>query len=293
MEANAALRENRATLEKIDSNSKSIKKFNTLNPKQLDNRDNIINYEEESTQNTPNQELNKMNNLNKNTDNPNILQDNDYEHQHNYIPESSRQKNFVYFSDLYKSQEIPSKERFLFLFNMDWLANQFLCGCSLTIGVQIISIIFMAASISKFFSVFPHDDIRKTITAGILFLVYFIASYCFIYSSIYYNADYAYRGLVIYTIIFYFIVLDNLLFIFFVSFGILNPLGALKSIVNIILLSLTLAVLMLVHLYFLWICYSFWMHLKNKNYELIKGNFYRTYEEYDNLNFNRNKNFKN
>ena len=78
--------------------------------------------------------------------------------------------------------------------------------------------------------------------------------------------------------------MDNLLFIFFVSFGILNPFGAVKSIMNVILLTVGLAVLLVFHLYFLWVCYSFWIHLKHRNFELVKGNFYRTYQEYDNLN---------
>ncbi len=194
------------------------------------------------------------------------------------------EKNFVSFSDLYNPTEIPYKSRFLFVFKIDWLASQFLCGCSLRLGVQIISLIFLSAAMSMFLSVFPHDNLRKSITAALIFLVYFIAGYCFIYSSIYYNEQYAYVGLAIYTILFYLILLDNLLYIFLVSLGILNPSVAVKSIINVALFTIGFVILLLFNLYFLWICYSFWIHLKNKNYELIKGNFYRTYREYDTLN---------
>lgn len=276
MEANAALRRPEATLEKPDLKTK---KGFSLNPVMMDKREQMLRdyNENESTENTP-RRSNATNpyqsqNINVIPNNPNPQQN----------PVGS-DKNFISFSELYNNQDIPSKNRFLFLFKLDWLANQFLCGLSLRLGVQIISIVFLAASMSKFFNVFPHDNLRKTVTAAIIFIIYFIAGYCFIYSSIYNNEEYAYVGLVIYTLIFYYILLDNLLYIFFVSFGILNPFGAVKSFMNVLMLSIGLGLLLLFHLYFLWVCYSYWIHLKHKNYELIKGNFYRTYQEYDNLN---------
>ena len=277
MESNAALNRQEATLEKPD---KVPKKGFCLNPVMMDKRD-LLNRdynEKESTDNTPRRSnapnVNQMPNIIPiNPNNPSNQQNPDVPH-----------KIFSSFSDLYNNPDVPSKDRFLFLFKLDWLANQFLCGCSLRIGVQIISIVFLAASMSKFFNVFPHDNLRKTVTAAIIFLIYFIAGYCFIYSSIYYNEQYAYSGLVIYTLIFYYIVLDNLLYIFFISFGILNPSGALKCLMDVVLLTIGLGILLLFHLYFIWVCYSYWIHLKHRNYELIKGNFYRTYQEYDTLN---------
>lgn len=275
MEANAALRRPENPIERVE---KHQKKGYSVNPIMSDKRDQIIrdHYENESTENTPKNSNITNPGMQNQTPNINVI------HPNQNIEFTD--KNPTSFSDLYSNSDIPSKNRFLFLFRLDWLANQFLCGCSLRLGVQIISIVFLAASMSKFFNVFPHDNLRKTVTAAIIFLVYFIAGYCFIYSSVYFNAEYAYIGLVIYTLIFYYIVLDNLLFIFFVSFGVLNPFGAVKSILNIIMLTAGLVILLLFHLYFLWICYSYWIHLKNKNHELIKGNFYRTYAEYDTLN---------
>lgn len=276
MEANAALRRSEATLEKPDLRPK---KGFSLNPAMMDKREQLVrdSYENESTENTPR----RSNATNPNqTPNINVIPNNPNPQRNADAPD----KNFTSFSELYNNPDVPSKNRFLFLFKLDWLANQFLCGFSLRLGVQIISIVFLAASMSKFFNVFPHDNLRKTVTAAIIFLTYFIAGYCFIYSSIYYNAEYAYIGLVIYTLIFYYILLDNLLYIFFVSLGILNPFGAVKSIMNVILFSVGLGVLLLFHLYFLWVCYSYWIHLKHRNLELVKGNFYRTYQEYDYLN---------
>lgn len=246
MEANAALRRQEATLEKPDI---KLKKGFSLNPVMMDKRDQMMRdyNENESTENTP-----RRSNATNPNENPNIdVIPNNPNPQHNL---ESSEKNFVSFSELYNNQDIPSKNRFLFLFKLDWLANQFLCGLSLRLGVQIISIVFLSASMSKFFNVFPHDNLRKTITAAIIFLTYFIAGYCFIYSSLYYNEEYAYIGLVIYTIIFYYILLDNLLYIFFVSLGILNPFGAIKSFMNLILLTVGLGLLLLFHLYLLWVC---------------------------------------
>jgi len=276
MEANAVLRKPNLKIEKQD---KQLIKGLSLNPVMIDKPQDPVRdfFENESTENTPK----TSNAIYKNpTQSIKELKTN----QDSYQNTDAADKNFIYFSDLYNYKDIPIKNRFLFLFRLDSLANQFLCGCSLRIGVQIISIVFLAASMAQFFNVFPHDDLRKTITAAIIFSVYFVAGYCFIYSSIYYNAEYAYVGLVIYTLILYYIVLDSLLYIFFVSFGILNPLGAMKSITNVILLSIGLGILLLFHLYFLWVCYSYWIHLKHKNFELVKGNFYRTYHEYDILN---------
>jgi len=228
----------------------------------------------ESTQNKPqtDSQTNHIPNINNNQVNNNVN-----------LPNT----NYVNFSDLYNVQDLPSKERFLFLFKIDYLANQFLCGCSLRLGIQIISLVFLVASISKFFKVLHYDNLMKTILTGLLFLIYFIAGYCLIYSTIYNNPKYAYIGLAIYTVIFYIILFDNLLYIFINLFGILNPFDAIELFKDIIIFTFALAFFLLFHLYFLWVCYSYWLHLKNGNFELIKGNFYRSYEEYDSLNRNR------
>lgn len=243
---------------------------NTQSEKQLDKKPNDIIREDN---NPPHNKIDSHENFNFQKDEiQNILKTNESD---------KAQKKF---SEIYNDEEISSKYRFLFVFKTQTLASGFLCGISLRFGIRLISLIFLAASLLKFFSVYQQGDLRRIITSALILLAFMIAACCMIYSSIYFNPYSAYIGLLIYTVIFYLYVVDDFLFISFVALGIVNPLGNNKSTVNIILLSLVIIATMLVHFYFLWICYSYWIHLRNENYALVKGDFYKNYEEYDSRN---------
>jgi hypothetical protein len=49
---------------------------------------------------------------------------------------------------------------------------------------------------------------------------------------------------------------------------------------------------MFVNLYFVWVCYSYWIYFRNEKYTFFKGNFYSDYEEYDSMNQIKLKNLK-
>jgi len=126
-----------------------------------------------------------------------------------------------------------------------------------TLGISIISQIFLAASLTKFISVKAQENLSRTITSLLILLVFIIFAFCLIYYTINLDPHYAYVGLLMYPVIFYFYIVDNLLFISFVAFGIINPLGNNYTWNNILLLNLLIYANMFVYLYFFWVCYSY------------------------------------
>lgn len=250
----------------------------------IENYENNFNHSNSPNRNAPEQGGNNPNSI-SNANNANIPQ---RTQEINFnLSGNPDGRNFIDFNELYNMQDLPSKEKFLFLFKIDSLANQSFCGCSLRLGVKIIAILFLAAAMSKFFSAFEKDNILNILLSAVIFCIYFIAGYCLIYSSIYLNAEYAYYGYVIYAIIFFYLFLQTLLMFIFIVIGFYDPVGELDFFYKLVALLFAITIMLGLHLYFIWICYSFWMHLKNKNFDLINGNFYRSYEDYTNLH-NRN-----
>ena len=182
--------------------------------------------------------------------------------------------------NFYNFKNLETKEKFLFLFTIEKLSYEFLCGISLRVGIQIISILFLGGSLTNFFKTFSEDNIFSKISSLVVFLIYFIAGFCFVYSSIYLNVDYAYWGLIIYTVLFYILLLQNFFVFFLLIFRIFSPIEDADVIVFGFLFLLIVTFIIGIHLYFLWICYSYWFHLKNKNYRLINGDIYKPYRDY-------------
>lgn len=192
-------------------------------------------------------------------------------------------QNFIVFSRLYYVHDISAKEKFLFLFQLDYLANQFFCGCSLRFGVQIISLLFLVASISKLFNTFSQVHVLNILASGAVFTIFLITGFCLMYSSTYYDPHLAFYGYFIYALIFYYLIFQSLAMLVFITLGLYNPLGESDYMIKITIILVSILLIFCFHLYFVWICFSFWIHLKNKNLELIKGNFYRSYHDYTNL----------
>lgn len=272
------------TLQKTEPNCNQ--RFFSLNEIVEKQEITLIYQNTESTGNTPNKESkeNKDKTVKENDNKNEIDKNNNNENAYDYyLNTKESEKLRKKYSELYDDEEIPNRNRFLFVFKPDKLANQFLCGCSLRFGVRLISLIFLTASLAKFISVYEQENLRRTITSALILLVFIVAAFSIIYSSINLDPYFAYVGLLIYTVIFYFYIVDNLLFMAFVAFGVINPYGANFSWISIFLLDLLIIFSMIVHLYFVWICYSYWINLRDENYALVKGEFYNSYEEYDSL----------
>jgi hypothetical protein len=179
--------------------------------------------------------------------------------------------NNIQFSSISNIQNIPSLEKFLFLFEIEKPANQFCCGCTINTGIKIISFFFISVSFSCFLEIFLNFSFFNFFANVIIFLTYFSVGYNLIYSLIYNSENHAYYAYVVYCILFLLNCLDSFVVLLFVLTGYLNFLETKKRIINFILLSLVIAIFTSIHLYILYICYSYWRHLKNRDFDLLKG----------------------
>jgi hypothetical protein len=163
-----------------------------------------------------------------------------------------------------------NRDRFLFCFLPNSLARDCCCGCSLKTGVQIIAIIFIVAILSDFIASISMSSIIYVIISGILFALYLLAAVCIIYSTIKYNWAMAHTGYIIYAIIFLLNVLDNLIIIALILTGIYSPWGNSNG-VSLIIFIVAIVCILAIHLYMVWIVFSFAIHLKHNRIALIRG----------------------
>ncbi len=165
----------------------------------------------------------------------------------------------------------PDKDKFLFYFEPDTLAIDCCCGCSLKTGVLIIAILFVTASMSKFFSALHMFSLFDMMLSGLLFLLYFTAGVCILYSSMTFNFVYAHTGYFIYAIIFLFYVFDNLLLLILVISGIYKPMPTENLFVTGLVLLCAMLITISLQLYMVWIIFSYSVHIKHKRIHLISG----------------------
>jgi hypothetical protein len=165
----------------------------------------------------------------------------------------------------------PDKDKFLFFFEPEVMAVDCCCGCSLKTGVQIIAILFVFASLSKFFSSLHMSSFLEIFLSGLLFLLYFTAGVCILYSSMTFNFIYAHTAYFIYAIIFFFYLVDDLLLVIMVFSGISTPMPSENIFVTGIVLLCAILITLSIQLYMIWIVFSYSIHTKHKRYHLVSG----------------------
>jgi hypothetical protein len=165
----------------------------------------------------------------------------------------------------------PDKEKFLFFFEPEVLSVDCCCGCSLKTGVQIIAILFVFASLSKFFSALHMSSLLEIFLSGLLFLLYFTAGVCTLYSSMTFNFIYAHTAYFIYALIFLFYLADDALLVIMVFTGLYKPLSSENLFVTGIVLFCALLITLSIQLYMIWIVFSYSIHIKHKRYHLVSG----------------------
>lgn len=167
---------------------------------------------------------------------------------------------------------IPSteSEKFLFLMTPNFLAQDACCGCSLRSGAQIVSLIFVLASLSNLFSALRYGTVWSLTISAVLFLLYFLSCIMIFYSSMNFNHSYAYSAYLIYAFLFLLSVIDAIVMFFLIITNHFKPIdnkyirgGLAYLVVSIVVLS--------VQLYMIWIVYSFAIHLKYKAIQIVSG----------------------
>lgn len=172
----------------------------------------------------------------------------------------------------------PDKDKFLFITDADKLALDCCCGCSLRTGVQIISLLFITGSMSNFFTAIRMHSAIGLFTSGFLFITYFFAGVCTLYSTMIHDYSYAYKGYFVYSVIFLYNVLEALVVSLLILTANYKALEGLDRTMATLIYLIAAGIVLSIHLYMLWIIFSYSIHLKHKRHGLISGNIVVKYE---------------
>ena len=176
----------------------------------------------------------------------------------------------------------PTKERFLFCFTPKDLALTAPCGCSLQIGSQLVSLIFIICTLTPFYNSLQFGSIANILYFGIIFSLYFFAGVSVLYSTYSYVYEYAHTGNFIYNFLFVLNFLDNILVAYFIFTGSYLPLGIdVPSTTQGLYYMAASITILLIEMYMIWIVYSFMVHIKNGRKRLVQGLVYKTYDDFN------------
>ena len=163
-----------------------------------------------------------------------------------------------------------TKDSFLFVFSVEKIDISFLCGCTLFAGIRLISICMVINGLSNVFFSYKNENYLDFILSFIYSFLYFISAFYLFKSSIsldFYDANIGYK---IYASLFLF---ELFLFIsncFLISIGTISPLGEgkffLKKYIFYLFGQFSFA---LIKLYFVWIVFSYMIHLKLNRIKVI------------------------
>lgn len=179
------------------------------------------------------------------------------------------------------SEGNPTNEAFLFFHHPKELARESACGCSLRTGVQIIAVIFLASTLTNLTAALRGGSLLSLVISGLTFSLYLVAGICLLSSTFSYNYQHANTATVIYSVIFLVNLVDNIIIAILIFLGVYAPFNTPDNISSGLVFSLAAAIVLGIHLYFVWIIFSYTVHLKNKRIALINGDVYKGYNEYE------------
>jgi hypothetical protein len=181
----------------------------------------------------------------------------------------------------------PTGERFLFCFTPTSPAISGPCGCSLIIGSQVVAIIFIACTLNPLFTVFQYKGFWDILYYGIVFGLYLFAGVSTFYSTYTYTYEYVHTANFIYNILFIINVFDNVIMTAFILRGYIFPFGfeipGLTQVMYYVAAAYiaSVSVILLIHMYMIWIVFSFMVHIKNNRKALVQGDIYKDYQDYE------------
>jgi hypothetical protein len=185
-------------------------------------------------------------------------------------------------SNIVSNKANPTGEKFLFCFTPSDIAMTASCGCSLKTGAQLVSIIYIATTISPFINSLQYNSLWNIMYYGIISALYLFAGVSTLYSTYTYQYEYAHTANVIYNVLLMINLLDVIVVAAFIFSGYILPLGlevpAFNQGMYFLLASGTIV---LIHMYMIWLVFCFMVHVKNRRKALVNGDIYKTYEEFE------------
>ena len=163
-----------------------------------------------------------------------------------------------------------TKDNFLFVLSVEKIDISFLCGCTLFAGIRLISIFMIINGLLNIYYAYKNENYLDFTLSFIYSFLYFISAFYLFKSSISLSFNDANVGYIIYASLFLF---ELFLFIsdcFLTSIGIVNPLGEGKLFLKKYIFYLVGGFfLTLLKLYFIWITFSYMIHLKLNRIKVI------------------------
>ena len=181
-------------------------------------------------------------------------------------------------------QELPTDYKFLFLFEPKELAYKGFCNLSLKTSVQIISVLFLFSSALSFLSSLYSFNLIDLVLNAVSFLLYLVAAICLFVSIKNKDAHIASTGYTIYALIFILSFINFVLTALLIFLGVLKPFNSSDPFRTGLVYSFASLVVLSVHCYLIWLIYSFTVHLRQNRLNLIEGEIYKDYKEYEDYN---------
>ena len=174
-----------------------------------------------------------------------------------------------------KLSENSCNEKFLFFFTPKTVDLESCCGFSLRSGIKLVSIYLLFASISYFCSILKEETWIEIILSILISLCYLISAFYLFLSTIYLEYSYCKIGNIIYTLIFYFDIIDC----FIVSIRIST--NQIYLLFNSIIITQIIFIIMqfisiLIELYMLWIGFCYLVHIKMERLNIVYGDNFAT-----------------
>jgi hypothetical protein len=162
-------------------------------------------------------------------------------------------------------------EPFLFFFIPFHIDVDFLCGCSLYIGIKLIAFILIFASLFGIYTTLTLPfHIFNTMFSLLITVLYLIAGFYLFKSTITFSYDDVKIGYFLYACLVIYDVFSFLLSYFLISVGIINPYGGTQFTVKKFVVSFVMGIFSeIIKIYLVWIIYCYMVHIKVGRINLV------------------------
>ena len=169
-----------------------------------------------------------------------------------------------------KLSENSCNEKFLFFFTPKKVDLESCCGFSLRSGIKLVSIYLLIAAIYYFCSILKEESWIEIILSILISLCYLISAFYLYLSTIYLEYSYCKIGNIIYTLIFYFDIINCFIVSIRISTNQIYLLFNSIIITQIIFLIMQF-ISILIELYMLWIGFCYLVHIKMERLNIVYG----------------------
>lgn len=171
---------------------------------------------------------------------------------------------------IYLENENLSREPFLYIINIEKVDISFLCGCSLFCAIKLISIFMIINGFLNILFSFNTKNYINLFVSLIYNVLYFISGFYLFKSSISFDFNESMIGYKILSLLYIFELFFFITSLILSSIGVIHPFSNgknfLKSFVIYFFVGLTY---FLIKLYFVWITFSYYIHIKLNRIKVI------------------------